>query len=205
MYKKNNNNDNNFLKKIAPPDLRSWLRHCLGGEDFDNRMVHHLVKEFRRKNKLDVCGNARALRRLRTACERAKRTLSFDTEATIDIDAIYEGVDFHLLVTRAKFEQLFMDLFEKCLEIVKNCLADAKIDKSSVDDVVLVGGSSRIPKVQQLLQVFFKGKDLYSSINPDVAVAYGAAIQAACLCDGICCMMLLHCLLVFLNREISLV
>ncbi|AES78197.1 putative Heat shock protein 70 family [Medicago truncatula] len=157
----------------------------LGGEDFDNRMVHHLVKEFRRKNKVDLSGNARALRRLKTACERAKRTLSYDTEATIGIDAIYEGVDFHLLVTRAKFEQLNRDLFEKCLEIVKNCLANAKMDKNIVDDVVLVGGSSRIPKVQQLLQDFFMGKDLYNSINPDEAVAYGAAVQAALLCDGI--------------------
>jgi len=157
----------------------------LGGEDFDNKMVNYLVKEFKRKNKVDISGNPRALRRLRTACERAKRTLSFDTESTIDIDAIYEGIDFHMLVTRAKFEQLNTDLFEKCLEIVKSCLTDAKMNKSSVDDVVLVGGSSRIPKVQQLLQDFFKGKDLCSSINPDEAVAYGAAVQAALLCEGI--------------------
>lgn len=157
----------------------------LGGEDFDNRMVNHLVKEFKRKNKMDISGNSRALRRLRTACERAKRTLSFDTEATIDIDALYDGVDFHSIVTRAKFEQLNMDLFEKCLDIVKSCLADAKMAKGSVDDVVLVGGSSRIPKVQQLLKDFFKEKDLCSSINPDEAVAYGAAVQAALLCEGI--------------------
>ena len=157
----------------------------LGGEDFDNRMVNHLVKEFQRKNKVDISGNARALRRLRTASERAKRTLSFDIEATIDLDAIYEGIDFHSLVTRAKFEQLNMDLFENCLAIVKSCLTDAKMDKSSVDDVVLVGGSSRIPKVQQQLQNFFKGKDLCVSINPDEAVAYGAAVQAALLCKGI--------------------
>ncbi|XP_050913429.1 heat shock 70 kDa protein 4 [Lathyrus oleraceus] len=157
----------------------------LGGEDFDNRMVNHLVKEFKRKNKMDISGNSRALRRLRTACERAKRTLSFDTEATIDIDALYDGVDFHSIITRAKFEQLNMDLFEKCLDIVKSCLADAKMAKGSVDDVVLVGGSSRIPKVQQLLKDFFKEKDLCSSINPDEAVAYGAAVQAALLCEGI--------------------
>ncbi|CAK8541039.1 unnamed protein product [Lathyrus sativus] len=157
----------------------------LGGEDFDNRMVNHLVKEFKRKNKMDISGNPRALRRLRTACERAKRILSFDTEAAIDIDALYEGVDFHSIVTRAKFEQLNMDLFEKCLEIVKSCLSDAKMDKGSVDDVVLVGGSSRIPKMQQLLKDIFEGKELCSSINPDEAVAYGAAVQAALLCEGI--------------------
>jgi L1 cell adhesion molecule like protein len=141
------------------------------------------VNEFKRKNKVDISGNPKALRRLRTACERAKRTLSFDTEAIIDIDAIYKGIDFHLLVTRAKFEQLNMDLFEKCLETVKSCFSDAKMDKSSIDDVVLVGGSSRIPKVQQLLQDFFEGMDLYSSINPDEAVAYGAAVQAALLSE----------------------
>jgi L1 cell adhesion molecule like protein len=157
----------------------------LGGEDFDNRMVNHFVKEFKRKNNKDISGNPKALRKLRTACERAKRTLSFDTEATIDIDALYEGIDFQILVTRAKFEQLNMDLFEKCLAIVNICFTDAKMDKKSIDDVVLVGGSSRIPKVQQLLQEFFEGKDLYSSINPDEAVAYGAAVQAALLCEDI--------------------
>ncbi|GAU29545.1 hypothetical protein TSUD_115680 [Trifolium subterraneum] len=157
----------------------------LGGEDFDNRMVSHLVKEFKRKNKVDISGNPKVLRRLRTACERAKRTLSFDTEAIIDIDSIYKGIDFHLLFTRAKFEQLNIDLFKKCLETVKSCFSDAKMDKSRVDDVVLVGGSSRIPKVQQLLQEFFEGKDLYSSINPDEAVAYGAAVQAALLSEDV--------------------
>ncbi|GAU51354.1 hypothetical protein TSUD_413020 [Trifolium subterraneum] len=148
-------------------------------------MVSYLVKEFKKKNKVDISGNPKALRRLRTACERAKRTLSFVTEAIIDIDAIYEGIDFYLLVTRAKFEQLNMDLFEKCLETVKSCFSDAKMDKRSIDDVLLVGGSSRIPKVQQLLQEFFEGKDLYSSINSDEAVAYGAAVQAALLSEGV--------------------
>ncbi|KAK2416940.1 heat shock cognate 70 kDa protein [Trifolium repens] len=157
----------------------------LGGEDFDNRMVNHFVKEFKRKNNKDISGNPKALRKLRTACERAKRTLSFDTEATIDIDALYEGIDFQILVTRAKFEQLNMDLFEKCLAIVNICFTDAKMDKKTIDDVVLVGGSSRIPKVRQLLQEFFEGKDLYSSIHPDEAVAYGAAVQAALLSGGI--------------------
>ncbi|XP_003621979.2 heat shock cognate 70 kDa protein [Medicago truncatula] len=157
----------------------------LGGEDFDNRMVHHLVKEFRRKNKVDLSGNARALRRLRTACERAKRTLSYDTEATIDLDSIHQGIDFYSSITRAKFEQMNMNLFEKCMDTVNSCLADAKMDRGSVDDVVLVGGSSRIPKVRQLLQEFFQGKELCKSINPDEAVAYGAAIQAALVSEGI--------------------
>ena len=157
----------------------------LGGEDFDHRMVNHFVKEFKRKHSKDISGNSRALRRLRTACERAKRTLSFDTEATIDIDAISEGIDFCSSITRAKFEQLNMDLFEKCMETVESCLTDAKMDKKTVDDVVLVGGSSRIPKVKQLLQDFFIEKELCMSINPDEAVAYGAAVQAALLGEGI--------------------
>ncbi|GAU17819.1 hypothetical protein TSUD_172080 [Trifolium subterraneum] len=171
--------DNNYEVKATSGDTH------LGGEDFDNRMVNHLVKEFKRKNNVDINGSAKSLRRLRTASEKAKRTLSFDTVAMIDIDALYEGIDFTLSVSRAKFEQLNMDLFEKCLETVKSCFSDAKMDKSSIDDVVLVGGSSRIPKVQQLLKEFFEGKELYSSINPDEAVAYGAAIQAALLSEDV--------------------
>ncbi|XP_061347551.1 heat shock 70 kDa protein isoform X1 [Gastrolobium bilobum] len=153
----------------------------LGGEDFDNRMVNHFVSEFRRKNKKDISGNARALRRLRTACERAKRTLSSTAQTTIEIDSLYEGIDFYATITRARFEELNMDLFRKCMEPVEKCLRDAKIDKSQVHEVVLVGGSTRIPKVQQLLQDFFNGKELCKSINPDEAVAYGAAVQAAIL------------------------
>ncbi|CAI8612056.1 unnamed protein product [Vicia faba] len=156
----------------------------LGGEDFDNKMVNHFVKEFKRKNKEDISGNPKALRRLRTACERAKRTLSYETEATIDLDVIHQGIDFSSSITRAKFEQLNMNLFEKCIDTVNSCLVDAKMDKSSIDDVVLVGGSSRIPKVKQLLQDFFEGKELCKSINPDEAVAYGAAVQAALLSEG---------------------
>ncbi|XP_058756803.1 heat shock cognate 70 kDa protein-like [Vicia villosa] len=171
--------NNSFEVKATAGDTH------LGGEDFDNRMVNHFVKEFKRKNKVDISGNSKALRRLRTACERAKRTLSYDTDATIDIDAICEGIDFCSSITRAKFEQLNMDLFEKCMETVESCLADAKMDKSSVDDIVLVGGSSRIPKVKQLLQDFFNGKELCKSINPDEAVAYGAAVQAALLSEGL--------------------
>ncbi|XP_073289614.1 heat shock 70 kDa protein [Primulina huaijiensis] len=153
----------------------------LGGEDFDNRLVNHFVAEFRRKNKKDISGNARALRRLRTACERAKRTLSSTTQTTIEVDSLFEGIDFYATITRARFEELCMDLFLKCMEPVEKCLRDAKIDKSQVHEVVLVGGSTRIPKVQQLLQDFFNGKELCKSINPDEAVAYGAAVQAAIL------------------------
>ncbi|XP_022845127.1 heat shock 70 kDa protein-like [Olea europaea var. sylvestris] len=153
----------------------------LGGEDFDNRLVNHFVSEFRRKHKKDISGNARALRRLRTACERAKRTLSSTTQTTIEVDSLYEGIDFYATITRARFEELCMDLFLKCMEPVEKCLRDAKIDKSQVHEVVLVGGSTRIPKVQQLLQDLFNGKELCKSINPDEAVAYGAAVQAAIL------------------------
>jgi len=157
----------------------------LGGEDFDNRMVNHFVSEFKRKHKEEIIRNPKAIRRLRTACERAKRTLSYDTEATIDLDSIHQGIDFYASITRAKFEQMNMNLFEKCMDTVNSCFADAKMERGSVDDVVLVGGSSRIPKVRQLLQEFFQGKELCKSINPDEAVAYGAAIQAALLSEGI--------------------
>ncbi|XP_068652765.1 heat shock 70 kDa protein-like [Aristolochia californica] len=153
----------------------------LGGEDFDNRLVNHFVQEFKRKHKKDISGNARALRRLRTACERAKRTLSSTTQTTIEIDSLYEGIDFYATITRARFEELNMDLFRRCMEPVEKCLRDAKIDKGQVHEIVLVGGSIRIPKVQQLLQDFFNGKELCKSINPDEAVAYGAAVQAAIL------------------------
>jgi len=153
----------------------------LGGEDFDNRLVSHFVQEFRRKYKKDISDNPRALRRLRTAAERAKRTLSSSTQASIEIDSLYEGTDFYSSITRARFEELCMDLFRKCLEPVGKVIKDSKIDKGSVNDIVLVGGSTRIPKVQTLLQDFFNGKDLNKSINPDEAVAYGAAVQAAIL------------------------
>ena len=153
----------------------------LGGEDFDNRMVNHFVQEFKRKFKKDPSTNKRALRRLRTACERAKRTLSSSTQANIEIDSLYEGVDFYSSITRARFEELCSDLFRGTLEPVEQALRDAKLDKSKIDEVVLVGGSTRIPKIQKLLQDFFNGKELNKSINPDQAVAYGAAVQAAIL------------------------
>ncbi|CAH1997098.1 unnamed protein product [Acanthoscelides obtectus] len=157
----------------------------LGGEDFDNRMVNHFVQEFKRKYKKDLTSNKRALRRLRTACERAKRTLSSSTQASIEIDSLFEGIDFYTSITRAsdryRFEELNADLFRSTMEPVEKAIRDAKMDKAQIHDIVLVGGSTRIPKVQKLLQDFFNGKELNKSINPDEAVAYGAAVQAAIL------------------------
>ncbi|XP_052805111.1 heat shock 70 kDa protein cognate 4 isoform X1 [Mya arenaria] len=153
----------------------------LGGEDFDNRMVNHFTSEFKRKHKKDMSDNKRAVRRLRTACERAKRTLSSSTQASIEIDSLYEGIDFYTSITRARFEELNADLFRGTLEPVEKSMRDAKMDKGQIHDIVLVGGSTRIPKIQKLLQDFFNGKELNKSINPDEAVAYGAAVQAAIL------------------------
>ncbi|EEQ42742.1 Heat shock protein SSA2 [Candida albicans] len=153
----------------------------LGGEDFDNRLVNFFIQEFKRKNKKDISTNQRALRRLRTACERAKRTLSSSAQTSIEIDSLYEGIDFYTSITRARFEELCADLFRSTLEPVDKVLSDAKIDKSKVDEIVLVGGSTRIPKVQKLVSDYFNGKEPNRSINPDEAVAYGAAVQAAIL------------------------
>lgn len=153
----------------------------LGGEDFDNRMVSHFMKEFQRKHHKDISKNTRALRRLRTSCERAKRTLSSSTEASIEIDSLYEGVDFYTKITRARFEELCADLFRGTLDPVERALKDAKMDKRNIHDIVLVGGSTRIPKIQKLLQDYMNGRELNKSINPDEAVAYGAAVQAAVL------------------------
>lgn len=141
----------------------------LGGEDFDNRLVNHFVQEFKRKHKKDLESNKRALRRLRTACERAKRTLSSSTQASIEIDSLFEGVDFYTSITRARFEELNADLFRATMDPVEKAIRDAKMDKSTIHDIVLVGGSTRIPKVQKLLQDFFNGKELNKSINPDEA------------------------------------
>merc|ERR1719355_569105 len=154
----------------------------LGGEDFDNRMVNHFMTEFKRKHRKDLTSNKRSLRRLRTACERAKRTLSASAQAAIEIDSLFEGVDFYTSITRARFEELCADLFRGTLEPVEKSLRDAKLDKSQIHELVLVGGSTRIPKVQKLLEDFFNGRGLNKSINPDEAVAYGAAVQAAILC-----------------------
>ncbi|CAD6198014.1 unnamed protein product [Caenorhabditis auriculariae] len=153
----------------------------LGGEDFDQRMVDHFVTEFKRKTGKDISKNRRAMRRLRTACERAKRTLSSSAEAMVEVDSLHEGVDLCSKITRARFEEFCSDLFRKTLEPVEKALRDAKLDKSKIDEVVLVGGSTRVPKIQKLLKEFFNGKELNGSINPDEAVAYGAAVQAAVL------------------------
>jgi len=156
----------------------------LGGEDFDNRLVNHFTQEFKRKHKKDMTGNPRAMRRLRTACERAKRNLSSSANASIEIDSLFEGVDFYSSITRARFEDLCADLFRGTLEPVEKVLRDSKIDKGSVHEVVMVGGSTRIPKVNELITQFFNGKEPCRSINPDEAVAYGAAVQACVLTGG---------------------
>ena len=156
----------------------------LGGEDFDQRLMDHFAKEFKRKTNKDLAGNDRALRRLRTACERAKRTLSSATRASVEIDSLFEGEDLNSSITRARFEDLCGDYFRSCLKPVEKVLKDASLAKSQVDQIVLVGGSTRIPRVQELLSEFFHGKELCRSINPDEAVAYGAAVQASILHGG---------------------
>jgi heat shock 70kDa protein 1/2/6/8 len=153
----------------------------LGGEDFDSRLVDHFIKEFKRKNKVDISGNNRALRRLRTACEKAKRTLSSSTTASIEIDSLNEGIDFYTSLTRAKFESLCDDLFKNCLKPVEKVILDSKMDKSTIHQIVMVGGSTRIPKIQNMISDYFNGKEVCKSINPDEAVAYGAAVQASIL------------------------
>jgi len=161
-------------------EVRATNGHThLGGEDFDNRLVEFCAGEFRRRNNLDLKENPKALRRVRAACEKAKRALSSATQATVDIDAIMDGRDLNITITRAKFEELCMDLFKKCLTPLENVIKDSKLAKSEIHDVVLVGGSTRIPKIIQIVTEFFNGKEPNRSINPDEAVAYGAAVQAA--------------------------
>ena len=156
----------------------------LGGEDFDNILMKYFIDEFKRKHKVDISENKRALRRLKTACERAKRTLSSSASASVELESLYEGIDFFTSITKARFESLCMNLFQKCINPVTRVLQDAGISKSNVHEVVLVGGSTRIPKIQELLSQFFNGKELNKGINPDEAVAYGAAVQAAILSGG---------------------
>jgi L1 cell adhesion molecule like protein len=156
----------------------------LGGEDFDNILMKYFIDEFKRKHKVDLSENKRALRRLKTSCERAKRTLSSSATASIELESLYEGIDFFTSISKARFESLCMNLFQKCINPVTRVLQDAGISKSNVHEIVLVGGSTRIPKIQELLSSFFNGKELNKGINPDEAVAYGAAVQAAILSGG---------------------
>ena len=153
----------------------------LGGEDFDNILLNHFICEFRRKYRHDIKSNKRSVRRLKTACEKLKRTLSSVTNGSIELDSLYEGIDFNTSLTRARFENMCDHFFRDCLDTVDKVLVDGKLDKSKVDEIVLIGGSTRIPKIQELLKRHFGGKELCKSINPDEAVAYGAAVQAAIL------------------------
>jgi heat shock 70kDa protein 1/2/6/8 len=156
----------------------------LGGSDIDNRLVGHFVKEFERKHKKDISKNSRAMKRLLTQCEKIKRTLSSATTASVEIDSLYDGIDFVGALTRARYEELCADIFQKAMVPVEKVLQDAKLDKSQIHEIVLVGGTTRIPKIQKMLSDYFNGKELNKSINPDEAVAVGAAIQAAILTGG---------------------
>ncbi len=151
------------------------------GEDIDNLMVNHFVQEFKRKHKKEITDNARALKRIKISCERAKRILSTSASANIEIDSLYDGIDFYTSLTRAKFEELCMDVFRKIVAPMDDVLREAKVDKSAIDEVVMVGGTTRIPKIQQMVSDYFNGKALCKSLNPDECVAYGAAVQAAVL------------------------
>jgi heat shock protein 1/8 len=153
----------------------------LGGEDFDNEMVEYFSKEFKKKHGKDLNGNPRSLRRLRTACERAKRTLSSSNQTVLEIDSLMDGIDFSTTLTRAKFEDICIHLFRKVIPLIEKVLTDSKISKKEIDDIVLVGGSTRIPKIEKLIKDFFGGKELCKSINPDEAVAYGASVQGSIL------------------------
>ena len=153
----------------------------LGGEDFDDRLVKHFITEFKRKHKKDISGNPRAIRRLRTSCEKLKRTLSTVAQSTIEIDSLFEGIDFNSSITRARFEEICSDIFKRTMDPVEKVMRDSKLSKGQVDEIILVGGSTRIPKIQKMLSDFFNGKELCKSINPDEAVAIGASIQAAIL------------------------
>lgn len=153
----------------------------LGGSDMDQCMVDHFIKEFKRKHDVDISGNARAIRRLRSSCEKAKRNLSDATQTSIDIDSLSNGIDFYGTITRARFEELCMKIFRNTLRPVENAIKDSGIKKKDIHEVILVGGSTRIPKIQHIMTKYFGGKDLCKSVNPDEAVAYGAAVQAAIL------------------------
>ena len=156
----------------------------LGGEDFDNALVDFCATEFERKNKVTVRDSARAMRRLRTVVERAKRTLSSSTQTTLEVDSLADGVDLNMIITRAKFEQLCEPMFKRTTAPLDQLLRDAKITKNDIDEIVMVGGSTRVPRIRQLVSDYFGGKKLNDSVNPDEAVAYGAAVQAHILTNG---------------------
>jgi L1 cell adhesion molecule like protein len=156
----------------------------LGGEDIDNKLVDYFIAEFKRKHKKDLSTSPKAVKRLKQACERLKRNLSSSTQASVELDALFDGVDFASILTRAKFDELMSDFFQKCMNCVEKVLMDSKLGKSDIHDIVLVGGTSRIPKLQQLLSNFFNGKELCKSVNPDEAVAFGASVQAHILSGG---------------------
>jgi L1 cell adhesion molecule like protein len=163
-------------------EVKATAGDChLGGEDFDNRLVYHFAQEFKRKHKQDITSNKRAMRRLKSSCENVKKNLSSSTQTSIEIDSLHEGIDFTANITRARFEELCSDLFRRLFEPLDKVLKDSGISKSKIDEIVLVGGSTRIPKVQKYLSDYFNGKSLNKSVNPDEAVAYGAAVQAAIL------------------------
>jgi molecular chaperone DnaK (HSP70) len=153
----------------------------LGGEDFDQRVMDYFLTIFKKKTSKDATKDKRAIQKLRREVERAKKQLSIQHQATIEIESFHDGEDLIETLTRAKFEELNLDLFKKTLTPVQKVLEDSKLKKHEIDEIVLVGGSTRIPKVQQLLQEYFNGKELNKSINPDEAVAYGAAVQGAIL------------------------
>nr|KAJ0228506.1 hypothetical protein LSAT_V11C100036370 [Lactuca sativa] len=167
------NNNGNITVKAVAGDTH------LGGQDFDNAMVEHFMMQFNQKHKTDMGENIKAMGRLRVACEKAKQVLSSTIETTIEIDVLHQGIDFSMGITRAKFEDLNEDLFSKCILLVEKCLGDAEMNKKDVNDIVLVGGSTRIPMIQKMLKDFFNGKELSKNIHADEAVAYGAAILAA--------------------------
>ena len=158
----------------------------LGGRDFDQAMVNYFIRKFKKKHKKDISRNKRSVQRLNTACERAKRTLSSSTQASIEIDSLFEGIDFYNSLSRAKFEELNGKYFQQAMGPVASALKDAGMSKNDIHDVVLVGGSTRIPKIQSLLKEFFLGKELNKSINPDEAVAYGAGDYILTLHDYVC-------------------
>lgn len=163
-------------------EVKATAGDChLGGEDFDQLMVEHFVKEIKRKHKVDISENKRAVRRLKTACEKAKRTLSSSATTTLELDSLFDGVDFYSSITRARFEEICGDVFRRAMVPVDQVLKDSKLSKGDIHEVVLVGGSTRIPKIQNMLSDYFNGKELCKSINPDECVAYGAAVQAAIL------------------------